>query len=133
MADFGIGEAAAATAATTAAGTAAAAAPVAAGVLGTGLTVSQMAALASLAATVSGLGMSVYDRANQPGAQGIPKPPSFNPSVATTPTGLALPPGEKSNVRSAGTSPPAFFANLTDDPTGGDLDVLKNIRGSLSA
>jgi hypothetical protein len=133
MADFGIGEAAAATAATTAAGTAAAAAPVAAGVLGTGLTVSQMAALASLAATVSGFGMSVYDRANQPGAQGIPKPPSFNPSVATTPTGATLPPGERSNVRPAGTSPPQFFANMTDDPTGGRMGVLEQIRSSMTA
>jgi hypothetical protein len=94
-----------------------------------------MAAIASLAATTLGIGTSIYDRANRPGAQGVPKPPSYPTTNAlTTPTGAVLPPGEKSNVRplAQGTAPGQFFANLTEDPAAGNLDVLSSIRSGLA-
>lgn len=130
MADFGIGETAAAAAAAGTAG-AAGAGTAAAG----GLTLAQAAALASLAATTLGIGTSIYDRANQPGVQGVPKPPPFSTTTPTTPTGTTLPPGERYNkppVAPGNTQP--FLANLVPDQTGdSNLDVLADIRRGMTA
>lgn len=132
MADFGIGESAAAAAAAAGTGTAAAAVPAATTL---GLTAAQWATLgtiASLASTTAGLGMSVYDRANQPGVPGIPKPPPFSTTSPVSPGGTPLPPGVKNNYVPPPVGPQQFMSSLSTEPSDPGLDVLRQLRSDMT-
>jgi hypothetical protein len=112
------------------AGAAGAGAGAGAGILGTGLSLSQLAALTSIAGTLGSLGMGLANRPSQPG---MPTPGQIDPStIART-----LLPASKANAaaRVGGGLSPEFTANMIDESSGqpgGGMDILSEIRRSLN-